>query len=542
MSLQHAMRTASKWTRAAIFAIAALAVATSASVAETPADQLVIGTNIGNISTLDPGSVNGSISLTVIANIYDTLVEVEVGKAGSFLPALAESWAISEDGNTITFKLRPGVTFQSGNPVTAHDVAWSIQRTLILNKSPSTNWKLNGLTAENVAQHVRAIDDLTVEFKIPVETDPLIVLDLIAKPGGQSVVDSKVAQENQKDGDLGAAWLTTNSAGSGAFSLQNWQANDLVLLTANETYWKGKSALGRIIFRHMPESQTQRLTLEKGDIDMAANLSAPDAAALRGNEGIEFVSVSGGQSYYLAANQKHPALSKRDVRLALRYLIDYEGINNTIMPNYGVSNQRPIPAGRMGSLPDPGYTLNVELAKEYLAKAGHPDGFAVTLHTLSDPPFIEMATAIQGTLAQAGIKAEILSGSGSQTYGAMQERKFDLLVGRGFGNSMHPHIFLRSGVQNLDNSDEAKLVNSQGWRTSWYSPGINTLIDAALLETDPEEQKLRYEEIQMLYEALVPAMQPVSLAIDTVAMRSDVKGFVMDFDFATRYWGVSKDR
>ena len=136
-------------------------------------------------------------------------------------------------------------------------------------------------------------------------------------------------------------------------------------------------------------------------------------------------------------------------------------------------------------------------AKALLAEAGYPDGFKVTLRALADAPFMSAATAIQATLKQAGIDAEIISGSGEQIYGAMRERNFELLVGRGGGGQLpHPDSNLRALVYNPDNSDEAKLTNFQGWRTSFFDPELNTAIDAALVEADPAKQKADYEAIQ----------------------------------------------
>lgn len=119
------------------------------------------------------------------------------------------------------------------------------------------------------------------------------------------------------------------------------------------------------------------------------------------------------------------------------------------------------------------------------------------------------ATALQETLAQGGIKAEIISGSGEQIYGAMRERNFELLIGRGGGGQMpHPDSNLRTLVYNPDNSDEAKLTNFQGWRTSFFDPAINAQIDAAVVETDPAKQALLYEDIQKALEAAVPSINP----------------------------------
>ncbi len=206
------------------------------------------------------------------------------------------------------------------------------------------------------------------------------------------------------------------------------------------------------------------------------------------------ISQPGSGFYYLAVSMKDERFANPKVREALRYLIDYKGINAAIMPYYGQEHQLPISTGFLGAMPDPGYTLDVDKAKALLAEAGYPDGFKVSLRALADAPFMSAATAIQGTLKQAGIDAEIISGSGDQIYGAMRERNFELLVGRGGGGQLpHPDSNLRAIIYNPDNSDEAKLTNFQGWRTSFFDPELNTAIDAALVETDPAKQEAMYQ-------------------------------------------------
>ena len=149
----------------------------------------------------------------------------------------------------------------------------------------------------------------------------------------------------------------------------------------------------------------------------------------------------------------------------------------------------------------------------------------MTLRALADAPFMSAATAIQATLKQAGIEAEIISGSGEQIYGAMRERNFELLVGRGGGGQLpHPDSNLRALVYNPDNSDEAKLTNFQGWRTSFFDPELNTAIDAALVEADPAKQKADYEAIQEQIAEVVPSIQPFSEVLDSVAYRADLAG------------------
>lgn len=200
--------------------------------------------------------------------------------------------------------------------------------------------------------------------------------------------------------------------------------------------------------------------IEKGDLDVASNMAVADINALRKDPQLTVEAVQKGTVYYVAMSMKEVHFANPKVREAVRYLIDYQGINSALMPGYGVLHQRPIKAGMPSTLPDPGYRLDIPRARKLLAEAGYPDGFDTTLRVLADQPFLNIAIAVQSTLMQAGINAKIITGTGNQIYGAMRERKFDMLVGRGgSGVEPHPHSSLRALVYNPDNSDGARLTN-----------------------------------------------------------------------------------
>lgn len=511
------------------------------ALAETPANQLVVAQSLTNVLSMDPHTTVSRETAQVLNATYETLVRLDPVNRGQFLPALAESWEIGDDNMSITYHLREA-TFASGNPVTAQDVVWSLNRLMALNLAQSSFLKTRGFTAENAAETFVALDERTFRLNLPQPDDPNMVMMVLSVGATGVVIDSRVAMEHEVDGDLAQNWLQQNSAGSGPYVLREWRSNEHVILDQNEDYWGEAPAMRRILVRHLPESQTQRLQLERGDIDVGYSLLSADLQALEANEEIEVESVASAGFYYLAVSLKDERFADPLVREALRHLIDYEGINTAIMPFYGEPHQRPLSSGVMGELPDPGYTLDVERARALLAEAGYADGMQVTLRALAEPPFLNIATAIQGTLAQAGIEAEIITGSGDQIYGAMRERNFELIVGRG-GGGQHPHpdSNLRASVYNPDNSDEAALTNFQGWRTSFYDEELNAMIDAALLIADPAEQTAAYEAIQERYESLVPSIMNFSEVVSSAAFQDDVEGLVID-PWMTRFQDVTKTR
>lgn len=511
--------------------------------AKTPVDQLIVGFSMNNLLSLDPAAATGNDVVEINTNLYDYLIELDAREVGKILPGIAERWTVSPDGRTITLALREGVKFQSGHPLTADDAAWSLQRVLKLNLAMASPWKSYGFNAKNIEKAVTAPDAKTLVIKLPVPTDPKMVLYTLATSVSAVVLDRKKVLENEKNGDLGNAWLTTHAAGSGPFALQEWRAKDTLIMKRFDDYWRGPAKMRRVVMRHMTESQTLRLMLERGDLDLASGMSVPDLEAMKKNPDVVVEAMRRGTMYYVAMSMKDPKFADRRVRLAMRKLIDYDGINTAVMPDYGVPNQRPVQLGLAATLPSPGYKLDVAGAKKLLAEAGFPNGFKTTIRVLADPPFINIATNLQSTLAQAGIEASVLSGTGNQVYGAMRERKFEILVGRGGGGvEPHPHGSLRALVLNPNNDDAARLTNFQGWRTSFFSPELNQLIGQAEVERDEARQAADYQEVQRLYDSQVGAIQPISQMVDTVVLRRDLRNYQAHPSATTRLRDVYKRR
>jgi len=499
----------------------------SASIqAKTPDDQLIVGMNMNNLLTLDPAAMTGNEVVGIVVNLYDGLVELNPQQLTEVRPALAERWSVSPDNRTLTFHLRDNVRFHSGNPLTSADAVWSMRRVLHLNLAQASVWKSYGFSRDNVDQMITAPDDRTLVITLPRPNDPQLVIYSLAALGSMVVLDSKTVQQHEVDGDWGNRWLTTHEAGSGPFRLDVWQAKDVLRMSRATDYWRGEAKMSRVVFRHLQESQTLRLMMEKGDLDIASNMAIPDVRALRHDPDLTIDAVRKGTIYYLAMSMKDPHFDNIKVREAVRYLVDYQGINKSLMTGYGELHQRPIQAGMPATLPDPGYRLDVPRARALLAEAGYPDGFDTTLRVLADQPFLNIAIAVQSTLLQGGIRAKIITGTGNQIYGAMRDRQFSLLVGRGgSGVEPHPHSSLRALVYNPNNADSARLTNFQGWRTGFYDAQLNTMIDQALVERDKTRQQQAYYAIQQRYDQLVPALMPISQMLDSVVVSNRVQAY-----------------
>jgi peptide/nickel transport system substrate-binding protein len=520
-------------------ATAALPVAGSSS---STADQLLVGLSMNNLLSLDPGAATGLDAMAVACNLYDGLLETDAQDAAQLKPGLAQAWQVSQGGRRLELNLREGLRFNSGQPVRAEHAAWSLQRVLRLNLAPATVWKSYGFSAAQVASQVQAVGPHTVQIDLPQPTDPQLVLMTLATSMSALVLDRDTVLAHEQRGDLGAAWLTTNAAGSGPFALQRWRPKELLILQRQPGHWRGDARLRRVVMRHMTESQTLRLMLSRNDLDVASGLSPPDIRALAQRADLLVETVRRSNVYYVALNARHPRFADERVRRAvLRHLIDGDGMANSVLAYHGQPHQRPVPPGLAASLPSPGYRLDVAQARSLLAEAGLAQGFDTTIRVLAEAPFTGIATSLQATLAQAGIRASILPGTGNQVYGSMRERQFEIVVGRGGGGAeAHPHSSLRALVYNPDNRDSARLSNFQGWRTGHADAALNALIEQALVEPDAERQTALYRQAQQRVHEVVGGLQPIALVSDTQVMRRDVKGYVSHPSGATRLREVYK--
>ncbi|KIP14275.1 bacterial extracellular solute-binding s, 5 Middle family protein [Burkholderia sp. MSHR3999] len=190
-------------TLAALAAASVLAAAAlPAACAATPKDLFVMATLLDEFTTLDPGEVYELVPEEYVANTYDRLVRVDLRDPSKFNGDVAQSWTVSPDGQTFTFRLRPGLRFHSGNPLTADDVAWSIQRTVLLDKGAAAVLAGIGLTKANVVANVKKLDDLTVSVTTDRKYAPTFVLNVLgAWPA--SVVDKKMLLAHQQGNDFG---------------------------------------------------------------------------------------------------------------------------------------------------------------------------------------------------------------------------------------------------------------------------------------------------------------------------------------------------
>ncbi len=497
--------------------------------AATPKNTFVMAKDIADIITLDPAEVFELTTGEIIANIYDRIMMFEPEDLQTLVGGVAEKWEVRKDGKTILLTIRPGLRFHSGNPVRAEDVAWSLRRVVKLNKTPAFILTQFGWNAGNVDQLIRALDDRFVSVTITEDFSPGLVLNALSA-GVASVIDKELVMSHEQDGDLGYEWLKTNSAGSGAFRLGSWKSNELVSLEANADYRHGAAGMQRVIIRHVAEPSSQRLLLEKGDVDMARNLTPDQVKGIMNNDEIRIDGYPKGTIVYMAANAGHPVLGKTEVVQAMRNLVDYQGMADSFLAGQFVVHQAFWPGGLWAALEETPYRKDVERARELLQAAGHGDGFDITIHTLTNSPFPEIAQAVQADLARGGIRANIITLEGKTLWPKYRAREHDIILARWSPDYVDPHSNADAFAHNPDNRLEAKLTGVLAWRNAWMNPESNALAVSARNELDLDQRKQQYLELQRLLQRQGPYVIMFQQN-EQVARRANLDGFVSGSNF-----------
>ncbi len=357
---------------------AGLATATApAAQAATPKDLVVMVKQIDDIISFDPAEAYEFSGNEVDGNVYRRLVTPDHADTSKVAGDVAESWTIGADHKTFTFKLKTNAKFPSGKTLTAEDAAFSLQRVVKLNKTPGFIITQFGFTKDNVDKLITAPDEKTLVMVLPQAAAPSFVLFCLSANVG-SIVEKATVMANEANGDMGNAWLKTHSAGAGPYQLTSWQASDRVIIDVNPNSGIPTHSK-RVVIRHVADPSAQLLMLQKGDADIARDLTTDQIKTLGADKEMHLTSSGQGSSMYIAMNMAMPELNKPQVRQAIKWAIDYDSIVKNVVPNKYEVQQGFLPKGLPGALTDKPFHKDVAKAKALLKEAGLPDGFAVTM-------------------------------------------------------------------------------------------------------------------------------------------------------------------
>ncbi|HEU4977207.1 MAG TPA: ABC transporter substrate-binding protein [Baekduia sp.] len=361
---------------------------------------------------IDPGHEFTPTNNMLVHAMYDTLVTFEPGKTDP-VPSIAESWEGSKDAKRFTFKLRDGVKFSDGTPLTSADVVFSLNR--LVNLQGSGSFLLAGTK-------VTAPDENTVV--VTSETSNPALLRILATPP-TSILNSKVLKAHggtdAKDAsktDKAESFLQTQSAGSGPYVLGQASQNQQYTLKANPNYWGDAKGFPKVVVRNMA-APTQLLNVQRGSNEIALDLSAQQANSVKSNGDLQVTTDASVNIFDVEANMDSSIspTGDRAVRDAIRKALDYEGYAK--LSGEGAT-QAPgvIPSQFLGALPQSDAVhQDLEAAKQAL---GGKTGIKVKLSYPSDATpngvsFASVAQKVKSDLAKIGIDVT-LDGSPAVTF------------------------------------------------------------------------------------------------------------------------------
>jgi len=364
--------------------------------------------------SLDPHKVTAVIASDWMLKIYDTLVTV-LPDLSTIDPGLAESWEASEDGQTYTFTLKEGVEFHSGDPFTAADAKFTIDRWLADETASPTKHRIAGIAS------VEAPDDTTLTLKLEARNNELLI-NLAS--GFGCILNQSFVEE------AGADYGTLKVDGTGPFKLDNWAPRAEASFSRFDKYtWgppfyknAGPAHVEKLVFRIIPEDTTRVLELESGGVHIVPVVPNTDAKNLESNDDIQIIQGESGSTTYLGMNLRKELLADehKPVRVAIMHAIDREQIVNEILSGYAVVAWGPVAPWIKGALPDVeqfGYAFDPAEANKILDEAGwvagsdgvrEKDGLrlSIPIYAIASDENQEIMGLFSSNLSDVGIAVE----------------------------------------------------------------------------------------------------------------------------------------
>lgn len=445
-------------------------------------------------SYMDP-QVQASIgTYRVTTQIFDRLVSMDTEM--NLVPGLAESWDV-EDEKTTVFHLRKGVKFHNGEEMTSEDVKYSLERCIA-----SSGVNYNYL----IIDHIEIIDNYTIKI---ITKEPFNALLYRLTLDAASIVSKKAATSSEE--------FNKHPVGAGPFKFVSWEMGGDVVLEANEDYYKGAPKIKKLIFRQIPEALNRAIGLETAEIDLAYDLAITDLDMLMKNEMITVETVPSTTVWYLGFNVQKEPLDNVLVRQAVAYGLNTQDVIDIVYNGVASpAHNTMLPPRLFGYAPDTvEYPYSIEKAKEVLAEAGYPDGFATTLWCSDSQVMRDIAVVVQEQLRVIGISAEIKTVEAGNYYAATGAGEQDLFILS--KTSIDPDSMLRAMYH-------TEAFGLSGNRSFWATPETDEKINQASITLEPQKAQELYREIQTIVAQQLPLI-PLMIENLNAGMQSNVKGF-----------------
>lgn len=440
---------------------------------DTSADAIIKAGMSADISSLDPHDHNDVASSYATRHIYSNLVRVN--EENEVVGDLAESWEYVDD-TTVKFKLKEGVQFSDGTPLTSEDVKFSLER-------QKESAKVGHLVS--MIDNVEVVDDLN--FIIHMNQPSNTLLTSLAHSGGAILCKSyteKLEAEGKKIADA--------PMGSGPYTFVSWQAGSQLELKRNDSYFDKERAAknGGIILKPITEETSRTIALENGELDLLLNVGTNDAQKIRDNENLALDEYQSSQVEMFVMNTQKAPFDNPLVRQAMNYAINKDDALIVAVNGEGEVVDTYLAPGAIG-VQDTAvkYEYNPEKAKELLAEAGYANGFTFTTF-LSGDKRARAATAIQANLQQIGVTMKIEQMESSTFYERTGNGEHDACMAGWVANAEPDNTY-----RPLFYSTNA---GAGGNRAMYKNPEVDALIDDAVTNRDAAQVEEDYKEIQRI--------------------------------------------
>ncbi|HWN02871.1 MAG TPA: ABC transporter substrate-binding protein [Candidatus Dormibacteraeota bacterium] len=507
----------------------ALLVALTAGAPPAPAQSastLVVGL-VAEPVALDPAQVTDLNSTRVARRVVETLVRY-ADDSTEIVPYLAESWTISKDGLSYTFKLRRGVTFHDGTPFNAQAVKFSFERQFNaehpankLGKYPFATYFFGGVKA------IEAIDDQTVRFVLKEPRASFLAILIV--PAAAIVSPTAVLKLGQD--------FAVSPVGTGPFKFASWDRGQRVVLEKNPSYWRFPVKVDRVIFRPITEDQARLTELLTGSIDLIVGTPPDFVAQLENHPKVTLQKQVGAHVWYLGFNNTKKPFDDRRVRQALNYAVNKEAIVRDVLKGTGAVSKGPVLPGTWG---DEGglkaFPYDPERAKKLLAEAGLPSGFSTTLWVpesgsgMQSP--VAMSTIIQSNLKAVGVNVTLQTMEWGTFLAKLRTKEQDMFALSWMAGSEDPDLVMYP------------LLHSSQWtpvgpnRALYKNPRFDEVLAQARLVTDQAKRAELYREAQRLLHDDPPWIF-IDHEVQTAAFAKRVQGFKLHPSFDLRVETIS---
>ncbi len=446
---------------------------------------------------LDPGKTSLTAAWHVIEHVYSTLV----GTSSSLepIPALAESWDISEDGLVYTFHIRQGVRFHNGRDLVSGDVKYTYERIKDPETASPSASDLDGVASMDTP------DDATIVITLSSPDS-----SFLAKIMGSSfaIVPQEVVEA---EGDL-----MNTMVGTGPFKFVEYIPNSMLVVEKNEDYWEeGLPYLDRIEFQIVPDNTARTTALSSGTVDFIEYAPAQDLPIFEADDSIQVIGDQNTNIRFAAINVEREPFTDVRVRQAISMAVDRGPIIDASMFGAAQPTNILFPATFWAGFESPIADPDIEGAKALLAEAGYPDGFKTELHSWSQYAFLSNAAVVlQEQLKQIGVESELRFEENATYLANYYDHDFDISV-TGTSAYVDPNDVIQSNF----------LTGSSQNAANYSNPQVDELIKAGMTETDQAVRADIYREIQ---EILLVDLPWINLFI--ASQYEAMKTFVMDYE------------